>query len=89
MQEWIEAWNQSDTEQSLAQKQIKCKFNPPGALHFGCVRERMVRSFKKAMMAIVGNRTLMDDVLVTTMCLVQQSLCSRYLTSVSDNPEDL
>ena len=28
MQQWIEAWNQSDIEQSLAQKQIKWKFNP-------------------------------------------------------------
>ena len=28
MREWIEAWNQSDIEQSLAQKQIKWKFNP-------------------------------------------------------------
>ena len=89
MREWIEAWNQSDIEQSLAQKQIKWKFNPPGAPHFGGVWERMVRSCKKAMMAIVGNRTLTDDVLFTTMCLVEQILNSRPLTSVSDDPEDL
>ena len=31
MREWIEAWNRSDTEQSLGQKQIKWKFSPPGA----------------------------------------------------------
>ena len=37
MREWIEAWNHSDIEQSLAQKQIKWKFNPPGAPHFGGV----------------------------------------------------
>ena len=41
------------------------------------------------MMAIVGNRTLTDDVLSTTMCLVEQILNSRLLTSVSDDPEDL
>ena len=28
MREWIEAWNQPDIEQFLAQKQIKWKFNP-------------------------------------------------------------
>ena len=28
MREWIEAWNPSDIEQSLAQKLIKWKFNP-------------------------------------------------------------
>ena len=89
MREWIEAWNQSDIEQSLAQKQIKWKFNPPGAPHFGGVWERMVRSCKKAMIAIVGNRTLTDDVLSTTMCLVEQILNSRPLTSVSDDSDDL
>ena len=89
MREWIESWNQSDIEQSLALKQIKWKFNPPGAPHFGGVWERMVRSCKKAMMAIVGNRTLTDDVLSTTMCLVEQILNSRPLTSASDDPEDL
>ena len=40
------------------------------------------------MMAIEGNRTLRDDVLSTTMCLVEQILNSRPLTSVSDDPED-
>ena len=40
------------------------------------------------MMAIVGNRTLTDEVLSTTRCLVEQILNSRPLTSVSD-PEDL
>ena len=89
MREWIEAWNQSDIEQSLAQKQIKWKFNPPGAPHLGGVWERMVRSCRKAKMAIVGNRTLTDDVLSTTMCLVEQILNSRPLTSASDDPEDL
>ena len=41
------------------------------------------------MMAIVGSRTLTDDVLSTTMCLVEQNLNSRTLTSVSDDHEDL
>ena len=87
--EWEEGWNQSDIEQSLAQKQIKWKFNPPGAPHFGGMWERIVRSCKKAMMAIVGNRKLTDDILSTTMCLVEQVLNSRPLTSVSDEPDDL
>ena len=39
------------------------------------------------MMAIVGNRTLTDDALSTTMCLVEQILNSRPLTSVSDDLE--
>ena len=89
MREWIEAWNQSDIEQSIARKQLKWRFNPTGAPHFGGVWERMVRSCKKAILAIVPNRTLTHDILSTTMCLVEQILNSRPLTSVSDDPEDL
>ena len=37
IREWIEARNQSDIEQSLAEKQIKWKFNHLGAPHFGGV----------------------------------------------------
>ena len=33
----------------------------------------MVSICKKAMMAKVGNRTLTDDVLATTMCLVERA----------------
>ena len=49
----------------------------------------MLRNCKKTLMALVGNRRLTDDVLSTTMCLVEQKLNSRTLTSVSDDPEDL
>ena len=61
---------------------------PPGAQHFGGVWERIVRSCKKAMIAIVGNRIVTDDVLSTIKCLVEQILNSRPVTNVSDNPED-
>ena len=71
MREWIEALNQSDIEQYLAQKQIKWKFHPPGAPHFGGVWERMVRSCRKAMMAIVGNRTLTD------VCIIHNNVPGR------------
>ena len=85
----INAWNQSDLETSLAQKDIKWKFNPPGAPHFGGIWERLVRSCKKAMIAVLDGRSLTDDVLITTMCLVEQTLNARPLTSVTDDPDDL
>ena len=68
MRDCINAWNQSDIENSLAQKEIKWKFNPPGAPHFAGIWERLVRSCKKAMIVLDG-RFLTDDVLITTMCL--------------------
>ena len=89
MRDCINAWNQSDIEKSLAQKDIKWKFIPPGAPQFGGICERLVRSCKKAMMAVLDGRSLTDDVLITTMCLVEQTLNARPLTSVSDDPDDL
>ena len=41
------------------------------------------------MVAILDNRGLTDEVLSTTMCLVEQTLNARPLTAVSDDPEDL
>ena len=89
MRDCINAWNLSDIEMSLAQKDIKWKFNPPGAPHFGGIWERLVRSCKKAMIAVLDGRSLTDDVLITTMCLGKQTLNARPLTSVSDDPDDL
>ena len=40
------------------------------------------------MVAIMDNRSLTDEVLSTTMCLVEQTLNARPLTAVSDDPED-
>ena len=89
MRDCINACNQSDIETSLAQKDIKWKFNPPGAPHFGGIWEQLVRSCKKAMIAVLDGRSLTDDVLITKMCLVEQTLNARPLTSVSDDPDDL
>ena len=47
MRDCINAWNQSDIETSLAQKDIKWKFKPPGAPHFGGIWERLVEVVKK------------------------------------------
>ena len=37
----------------------------------------------------MDNRSLTDEVLSTTTCLVEQTLNARPLTALSDNPEDL
>ena len=49
----------------------------------------MTTGCKNTMLAVVGKRTLTDDVLSTTMRLVEQIMTSRPPTSVCDDPEDL
>ena len=51
--------------------------------------ERLVRSGKKAIYAVLGNRSFTEDVLSTTMCLVEQTLNARPLPSVSSDATDL
>ena len=40
------------------------------------------------MVSVLGNRSQTDEVLLTTMCLVEQTLNARPLTPASDDPED-
>ena len=86
---FMNEWDKAKIESDLAQKKIVWKLNPPGALHFGGIWEKLVQSCKKVMIAILDNRGLNDEVLSTTMCLVEQTLNARPLTAVSDDPEDL
>ena len=41
------------------------------------------------MYAVLGNRSVTEDVLSTTMCLVEQTLNARPLTPVSSDAADL
>ena len=87
--EYVAAWNKEGIEEHLIQRGIRWKFNPPAAAHFGGVWERLVRSCKKAMYAVLGNRSVTEDVLSTTMCIVEQTLNARPLTPVSSDVNDL
>ena len=87
--EYVAAWNKEGIEEHLAQRGIRWKFNPPAAPHFGGVWKRLVRNCKKAIYAVLGNRSVTEDVLSTTMCIVKQMLNARLLTPVSSDIIDL
>ena len=84
----VESWNKL-TPAVFVQKTIKWKFNPPSAPHHGGSWERLVRSVKRVLYVILGNRRVTEEVLRTTLCLVEQSLNARPITAVSSNPLDL
>ena len=71
--EYVVAWNKEGIAEDLFQQGIRWKFNPPAAAHFGGVWERLVKICKKAMYAVLGNISLIQVVLSTTMCIVEQS----------------
>ena len=52
-------------------------------------RDWLEAAFKKAMVALLGNRSLTDEVSLTTMYIVEQTLNGRTNTPASNDPEDL
>ena len=85
----ISNWNQQLLTEALVTKRISWKFNPPSAPHHGGVWERVVRSFKHVFDAVFGNRRLTDEILVTTFCVVEQSLNARSLVPASSDATHL
>ena len=70
-------------------KSFAWKFDPPGAPHYGGSSERFVRSVKRVLYDILGSRRVTEEVLGTTLCLVEQALISRPITPVSTDSRDL
>ena len=84
----IKSWN-GMAPTIFAHKGITWKFNPPGAPHHGGSWERLVRSVKRVLYDILGSRRVTEEVLGTTLCLVEQALNSRPITSVSTDSREL
>ena len=72
----------------LAIRGTKWFFNPPASPHFGGSWERLVRSAKIALVAILGNQTLTDEVLISALIQAENLLNGRPLTYVSVNASD-
>ena len=87
----IEKMDQMKIEESLRRKHIKWEFNPPESSHMGGVWERMVRSVKTSLHAILlDDMTVLNDFsLMTEVEVLVNSVNSRPLTPVSDDINDL
>ena len=84
----VENWNKKSPS-SLAHRKNKWKFIPAGAPHHEGSCERMVPSCKQVLYVILGSRRLTDEVLQTSLCLTEQFLNARPLTSVSNDPTEI
>ncbi len=67
---------------------IKWQFNPPYASSHGGVWERQIRTCRKVLAGLVTEQTLTDEGLVTLMCLVENVVNNRPITTVSMSPQD-
>ena len=67
----------------------RTKYNPPKKPYQCEAWERLVRSCKRVFYAILGWRSLFDEILNKTMCLVEGSFNARPLTHLSNDPHSL
>ena len=89
IREALTSWNQRSIHEFLRQKNIVWKFNPPTASHMGGIWERVIRSVRKILRALLGEQIVSDESLRTLMTEVQGILNSRPLTPASSDPRDL
>ena len=74
------------TEEMIDQG-INLKFSPPSGPHFGGSLECLVGSSKKSLCAVLEERSVNDEVLLTVLKEFESLLNSRPLTHVSTEPE--
>jgi len=84
----IAAWNQDKIEEALRQRDITWRFQCPTASSQSGVWERMIRSVRRILSALMTQQTLDDESLMTLMCQVEAIMNSRPITPVSDDPSD-
>ena len=73
----------------MAHQKIQWLFNPPSSPHMGGSWERMIRTVKEAMFAIIKDRILTDFQMLTLFSEVENIVNNRPLTYLSGNHEDL
>ena len=88
LKEAIEEWNQHKINNFCRQKEIGWTFNPPSASHMGGAWERMIRSLRQFLKAILKEQLVSDEVLSTVMAEAVNILNSRPLTRNSDSALD-
>ena len=85
----LQTWDQQKIQVTLTERGIEWKFNPPAASHQGGVWERLIRSIRRILYSLVGERLLSDETLRTFLVEVEKILNDRPITPVSSDPRDL
>ena len=84
----LKEWNQHQIEEFLLQRNTDWTFNPPSASHFGGAWERQIRSVRRILTSLAGEKVLSDDQLHTFLLEVEAILNERPLTPVTLDPDN-
>ena len=75
----VDEWNQQRIDRFCAQRGIKWIFNSPGASHMGGAWERMIRSVRQILKALLKEQVVNDEVLSTVMTEATNILNASFL----------
>lgn len=84
----VKQLDQPQIEETLSVRGVEWTFIPPGAPHFGGCWERLVRTVKTGLGAMLKERHPSDMVLRTALCEVMNVVNNRPLVHISDDPHD-
>ena len=85
----LKTWDQERIGRELLRRDVQWYFNPPAASHQGSVWERLIRSVRKILHAMIGEHLVNEKTLLTFLVEVENILNSRPITRVSSDPSDL
>lgn len=88
LREMLASWNQEKINLTMAQRQITWKFNPPTASHMGGAWERLIRSARDILKAMVKEQVLRDETLLTFIAEAERIMNDRPITALSDDVDD-
>ena len=89
LREALNDMSKDDVERYLVNHSIEWVFNTPSASHMGGVWERMIRTTRRVLQALLPEQRLDDEGLSTLFCRVEYIVNSRPLTYVSSDARDL
>ena len=84
----LKSMENSKVQRDLMKRGCNWVFHPPGASHMSGVWERLVRTVKRSLKAILGNSPMNEEVLTTVLTEAESVANSRPLTPNSSSPDD-
>ena len=83
LRESLKECNQQQIEHYLLQREVQWTFNPPNASHMGGSWERMIKTIRRILISLSGERELNDDQLQTFLLEAESIINSRPLTPIT------
>ena len=88
LREKVQAINTERVEKDMLLEAVEWHFLPPYAPHMGGMWEQLVRSVKTTLHALVTDRLLTDEELLSYLAEVEKVLNDRPLTKMLSEPKD-